>query len=514
MAELRFGGGINQLDEDLVNPDECIDGENFCLEAESRRFKRRPSFDLKGTATNGAEVRGIMQLIKRDDTVTTLVQAAETVYDWDGSTTFTSKATIATDSLLRASYWSLDDLLVITDINKSTTCRTWNGSTLGTLTHAITGVTNLYAKYSVVWQHRVWLFNVTTDANANPHVILASEYENYDNYDNSVTPVATSLTYSDPFFLTTPDLKPINGVAVFFDTIIVSTVEGKLFKITGTDATDYAIKEYYAGSSVAADELMVNVGNDVMFVRRGGKIESLRATETYGDTQIDDASRWLNTETAGIASGLSVYDQTTQRVCFFTSNKVLVLDKYVWESQTGLSPWMKWTTQMLTNLDVKAATYLRIPGSTNYTVYFGGPSGQIYNMNGTGSGDAGGTNIKTFRESFLVTTLNTVDDLVCGRIHYRRKGTMNLDMTFMWTDEYVDTMCRVPLKGAITSVGTNFWGGSVYWGQAVYWGAGGLSEERVSTAGFSAPGKGPSFFLKLAADTTVDWTVIKIETEA
>jgi PKD repeat protein len=121
--------------------------------------------------------------------------------------------------------------------------------------------------------------------------------------------------------------------------------------------------------------------NDVFFVRKGGKIERLRATEQFGDSQADDVSRYIPREVLNITSGIAVYDQTYQRVCFFLNSKLLVLDKYALEAGQ-MSSWMKWTTQMSSNLDVDAAAYIKRPGTQNYTVMFGGPNGQIYDMNG------------------------------------------------------------------------------------------------------------------------------------
>lgn len=514
MAELRFGGGLNQLSDELVNASECIEGENFLLSPDSQEFRPRPPFDLKGTATNAGSVGGIMQLVKRDNTETTLVKAGTLVYTWNGASTFTPVATVATNALFRGTTWSLDDILAITDINKVEVVKQWNGTSFATMTHAIPGVTNLYAKYGLVHQGRLWLFNIKTDSTDLPHVFIASEFENYDAFDTTKTPTSTTLTAGVAFFLTTPDLKGINGVASFFDTILISTQEGKLFRVTGTDATDYEVKEFYPGSSAAGDELMVNTGNDVMFVRRGGKVEKLLATQNYGDTAADDVSKQIPTESLSLQTGITVYDQARQRVCFFANNAILVLDKYIAETRET-SPWMKWTTQMTTNLDTDAVTYLKRPGTQNYAVYFGGPQGQIYDMNGSGTGDGNSVLILSYRKTKLISELLSVDDNVMGRISYRRKGECTLQLNWEWTDEYSETTNLIPLKDQITLAGTNFFNSQLsptYWGGDSYWNTGGIQVPRMSTKGFSAIGKSPSFFLTLSLNTAVDFDIIKLET--
>jgi len=520
-AELKFGGGLNQLGDESIHPEECTVGENFLLNADSHDLLPRPGFDLKGTATNGGVTRGIMQLVKRDNSETTLVQSSEKVYLWNGSTGFTDKTpvastTVATDSLLRGEYWSLNDLLIITDVSGKSPVWQWNGTSITQMTHGITGVTELRAKYSLVFNNRLWLFNINTDGSLNPHMVLASEYENYDNFNNAVTPTATSLTFSDPFFILSPDLKAINSVEAFFDTMLISTVDGKLFKLTGSDATDYAITEYYSGSSACGTESMANIGNDVVYMRRGGTIERFRSTEANLDSAADDVSIQIPLEIADCPATIAIYDERNQRIAFFLeTNRVLIYDKYIGEAGGGISPWMKWTTQMASNLDVEAATFLRRPGTQNYTVYFGGPAGQIYDLNGSGTGDPGSTLIKMTRKSALISGLNTLDEFVEGRIQYRRKDVNSLSMEFEWTDEFSKTPSVVPLKNKFVTDGTIFWGSEsdpAYWGGSLYWGAALTEEDRVSTVGFSAVGKGPSFFLLLTINTVDDWHINKINT--
>ncbi len=68
--------------------------------------------------------------------------------------------------MLRGTYWSLGDYLVITDLSKATVAKKWDGSTFSTLTTGLGA--SLYAKYGVVHQGRVWLANVTTSTDT-PH---------------------------------------------------------------------------------------------------------------------------------------------------------------------------------------------------------------------------------------------------------------------------------------------------------------------------------------------------------
>lgn len=520
MPRLTFGGGLNEQDDINVLADECISGKNFMLDAQARSFRPRQPFDLRGTAPNGEETRGIMQLQKNDDTITTLQQAGDTVYNVSSSFAYTALApTVNASSRLRGSRWALDDVLVISDIDLLTTVKRWNGTTFEDLPHVMTGVTDLYSKYIVDFGNRLWHFNIKTDSTELPHVILISEFEEYLNYDNQTAarggdPSTTLADGGQSFWLVSPDLKPINGVAIFYETLVISTEGGRLFKLVGTDAIDYRFEEYYPGSSAVGEEGIVNIGNDVMFARKGPAIDLLSSTDRFGDVSTDDASRWIPTSVAEMSDPIAVYDQGAQSVLFFYGESVLVFDKDIY-LRGEFSPWTKWDSQMESPLSVSAAAAVDDPSSRQKTVYFGGPNGELYDVHGTSSGDAGMYPVNTIRKTRLITELDSRVNAFAGRVTYRREGEMTLNMGLEWGESYADTTASIKLKGPIISGGQFFYGSTeepVYYGEAtVYYGAAGVESNRVSTAGFSPAGRGDSFFITLSANTDVQFLINRIE---
>src|SRR5688500_668345 len=100
---LDFSGGLNENPAPALN--EALAGYNFDLQKNQKKLRPRRPFDLKGTAPTTGSGSGLLQLIKRDNTETTLVQVGSQVYTWDGASTFTSTATVATTSQLRDVYW-------------------------------------------------------------------------------------------------------------------------------------------------------------------------------------------------------------------------------------------------------------------------------------------------------------------------------------------------------------------------------------------------------------------------
>ncbi len=609
--ELRFGGGLNERDDFNVSPEECTEGFNFLLDPFGSTLSPRPPQDLLATAPNAGEITGLLQLIERDDTVTQVVVADDTWYDWNGASVFSdvTPPIYTSDGRPRGAYWSLDDILVIANLDKTSPLYKWDASdvtrlktglTIGssqaissgnlacaagvvtvtltshgyavgdlvtvaganeanyngewqvatvpnanTFTYAITGscgVTpdtsgsmtvdkgvDLRAKYAVIHDHRVWLFNITADNVETPHMVLVSEYEQSEIYDNDTRGSGQgtgTATGNDAFYLLAPDGRPINGAVGFFDTIIFSTEEGKLFRIDGNDAENYTINEFYPGSSAEGEESLVNIGNDIIYFRRGKVVESLSATQRYGDVATDDISRWIPTSAQNLCEPRMVYDEERQRIYFFcdTLGGVLVLDKTFLLSGKAdangqrLSPWSKYTSTMANEFATKCAVSVRTPGSTTKarTVLWGDDSGNIYDMNGTiGQGDADTDNINLVRKSKVISETDSNNELVIGRVEYKRVSNVDFQMAFNWADEYHREVVTVPLKASFGLQGANFFGGEIYWSQTtpndeIHWNAGRVADDQISSLGFSVPGKGSAFILQIEVSETDNYLVSRI----
>jgi hypothetical protein len=505
MAEILFSGGLNESDETQVKVEECISGYNFELGNLNTHFKPRKPFDLKGTSTNVGSINGFIQLIKNDNTETTLVQSGDVVYLWDGST-FTSKGTGLSGAKLRGVTWSLGGYSVITDINKAVVVKKWDGTTFGNLT---TGLGSpLKAKYGIVHLGRVWLFNVTAGSDT-PHLLVASTFENPELYDTSKRAKDSSFTTgNEAFFMVTPDLLPINGVSLYFGTLLISTENGRVYKLTGTGSTTFAWEPFYTGSAATGSETFANIGNDVVYMRRGGVIESLRSTQAFGDVQSDDLSRWIRTTTSGLTDSITIYDQTRQKIFFFVTDKVLVLFKDM--LQTELSPWSVYKTNHASGFNTESAIYMRTPGGTTYNVYWGDSAGHIFQLEGTSDGDNGDTSLDTFRRIRYVAEPALELDNISGRVEYKRISETDLIMQFEWADDYSIATCTVPLDGPPVGDPASYFGGSAYFGGAFYFNTGFFFANRISTKGFNPVGKGPGFYLDLTISSKQLFDVIKL----
>jgi hypothetical protein len=522
--KLVFPGGLNEQQTPSLY--ECAEGYNFELGLRQSKLIPRKPIDLKGTAPNGLAANGFIQLVKRDNSETTLVQAGDTVYLWDGASSFTSKGTVASNSKLRDVYWSLGDYSIIVDNAKSTVVKKWDGTTLSTLT---TGLgTNLFAKYGVVFLGRVWLANVTTSTDT-PHLMVASAFEDPTTYDTSKRGGPSTdgggsfVTGQEAFYMLSPDLKPINGFLVFFDQLIMSTEGGRLYKLTGTTAATFKWVDYYSGSAAKGPESMVNVGNDVIYLKAGGGIDRLSTTQTSGDVAADDLSRWIPTTTQNLTSALAVYDQTYQKVYFFVPNKVLVLYKDLLNAE--LSPWSVYKTQQSFAFNTNAAKYMKMPGTQTYTVYFGDSAGRIFDINGSGSsGDAGSSTIATYRKTRFIYNgeggdklgrgaLNLLKKVLNGIVWYRRIfSSCDVTISFDWGDEYNISSSTITLKGAPSSSAGVYYGGSNYYsGSGSYYSSGSAFAQKISSQTFSPTGKGPGCSIAVNLDTSTAFQIDSID---
>ena len=500
-----FPYGLNENDD--AQPDEAYKGSyNFDLELNRKDYRPRSPFDLVATTDNAGDVRSMMQLVTRANAVTTLVQSGDIVYSWDGSS-FTTEGACSASARLRSTYWSLDDYLIITDVEKKEEIKKWDGSTYGTQG---TGLINCSAKYGITWNNRVWLFNLTENAVDLSHVVVASAFEDPTDFTTSLRAGDSSfVTGNEAFYLISPDLKPINGVAEFQNQLIFSTVEGRLYRIIGDDSSNYAIVPFYSGSYAVGDESIANIGNDVTYMRRGGRIESLIATDTFGDVGADDMSRWIPDTVNDLDSARIVYDQNKQRVYYFVANKCLVYFKDIAPSQR--SPWSVYKTTLNNTMNASSALYLKTPGGSAYTTYWGDSTGNIYNMHGVGAnGDGGTEDIVAVRKTYYLDADFRMMPMV-GRIKYVRINEVEAIITLDWGDDLHQAISSITLKGSPDGDTGVYYGGSFYYGGSHYYGEGFTFANRVSSRGFSPTGRGPGFYLSVQVTGKRTFQIREIE---
>lgn len=566
---LTFPAGINQ--NQTPNVGECASGYNFELGARQDKLTPRAAFDTIGSVPNGAAVTGIAQLLKRTGVQTSLVFAGTVAYKWNNDSSFSSVGAITNGAKIRDTYWSLGDYIILVDVNPTTAnpVLTWDGTTLSTMTTGLAGAFS--AKYCVIWNNRAWFFNITLAGVNYPHMIVVSAFENPQSLSSTARGGPTNLggttfaTGLEAFYLFVPDLKKINGVSLFQNVLVISTMDGQLFKLTGSSASDYAFTDFYVGSAAVGYENMVNIGNDIAYIRKGQNINLVRSVQAFGDVKSNDIARWIPDLVAGDTNSLAVYDQANQKILWFWTNKVAVLFKdilYGAETDSainlGLSPWSQYTTTHPSGFNTSAARYMEFPygalqynniliwtnnngnvinwannagtpihwsytsgaittGDTAYSVIWGDASGYLYNLYGTGNYDGGTYPIQVSRTSRLIdlTIVNPFpwnEEILLGRVQYRRLvAQTSFGISFQWSDEYNTSTSSMQLKGSSASLTTSTsYNLSSYYGKAYYSYAQSF-QDVISHQNFSPTGKGSGFYLTISNQGAGKWQVDHVE---
>lgn len=521
-ATIPFSRGINAAARARdIDPRECTRGENFALDLDFGGWRRRKPYDLVATTTNGGRINGFAQLVKSDGTITTLVQSNEVVYSWDGASTFTSVGTVSTSARLRGhkdQIWTLDDVVIITDLAKVETVKTWNGTTLATMTENLTG--DFIAKYCFVENEVAYFGNVNINAVDTPHVFLASARGDYTDLDSSTRALLTT-NQSDPWFLPVPDFRPINGLEDAFGKILVSTERGRLYQLIGTSSFDYELVPMFSGSNAAGDEAIVNIGNDIV-VGRAANIDALSGVQNFGDVETDDLDRWIHPLIEDVTQWTMVYNPTVHKIYCFPKDRseCWVLHKSILIQKDG-SPWSKWTTTEALDFQPTTVMQLRRPSDGVEVVYMGGADGKIYEMEGSGDQDGGTTDISSSRTSGIIDPPrdpNTNNELVFGAdgfVDFRRLADNSLELTFQHGGvNFFDQAITIPIEDsadfAVYDAGTS---SSVYYdeagnGPSSYYGTGG--QDRTARKTFSGAGQSSSFAVKAKITGSTEFEIDQI----
>lgn len=513
---ITFAGGMNTRQRIAdINPDECTEGENFELARQQRALITRKPFDLIATAPNLSQIDGYAQLVTKDGTLTTLIQAGTSVYSWNGASTFTLVGTVASGTKMRGPLeqnFTLDDIVVITDLAKVQPVMQWNGTTFSTFTHNLGG--SLYAKFARVYGERLLLANVTSGT-ALPHILVGSALSDANTLTITNLP-SSALSDSDPFYIVMPDLKPVNGMDEIVQKLILSTSRGRLFSLEGSSAFDFSMTPFYQGSQIANDDAMVNTGNDLLLGVEG-RVESLSGIVAFGDVETNDLTRYISTETDEVTGWRMVYDRRNQRVFCFPDNsshvwvfyKALLYygsQKQLNTDGSDLSPWSKWTTSHAMDMNPSLAMRLIDPVSLNEYVYMGDRFGNIYRFDGSGDQDGGTSNITVKRRSGLIMVPDADVFDVRVNIDYRRNISADVILRFLFAGvETADATLTITLPASSGA----FYGGGFYYGGASYYSstAGKIRRTQKHAQG---RGNGLQIEVEISAQGTIDIQQIEV----
>ncbi len=509
---LKFGGGVHsRASEEDIDVRECSKGENFDLDLQNFHLRRRKAFSTLGQVPNGSEIRGFISLKDSNGNISFLVQAGDTVYQWDG-TTFTSRATVNASAKLRGRIshnWLLDDIVIITDINLSDVVMQWDGTTLSDIAFTDendASYTPFQAKYCIIRDERAIYGNVIDKVPfASPHMMVGSKVSDYKNITVANQP-SSALAEDDPFYLLTPDLRQINSEVSAFGLVTLSTVDGNVWKLIGNSSKDFQFNELYPDSAASGDESMTYIGNDILY-GRPGIIESLARTDKFADVATDDISVGISDSIDGYTDWTLVYNKRTQRVYCYSNSTSEFWVLYKPLIQTNISYWIKMTTLHSVNMDPTAMMNAYDPVTGLEEIYFGDSSGNVYQIDGGDdtSGDGGLNAIRMTRTSKMIAIPENAQNIALeGWLKYRKQEDVEVTLKVIFQGEQIYTH-EITIN--LTKPEGSYFGGTNYFGGNFYFGS---EENKLFREIFAIPGKSNEFQIEVIIDDKNTFSISEI----
>lgn len=510
---IKFGAGLNtRASEEEITPREAADGKNFLLDKKNRQLRNRKPFDLVATATNGLEIRGGGSLLKADGTVSTVIQAGTDVYDWDGSTGFTDVGNVGATAKLRGHWrthnWTLGDKLLLTDLSLVEVVKEWDGTTLSNvafLSNPSTSFGTFFAKYLSVSNERAMFAHVKDSGATTRHMIVGSKRADYTTLSVSDRP-SSALSEEDPFFLLSPDLRPINGIVEAFGSTIISSEKGQIFNLTGSSSKDFAFDDFYPGSAASGDESLAYIGTDIIYGRQG-RVESIRDTDRFGDSEASDLTDIIADLVEDYTGWQIVYNSRLNRVYMFPTGQ-----SEVWVFQTAMlggeeSAFMRWETSHSLAFQPTFVQSMLDPMDGLEYVFMGDSSGNIYRMEGSGTaGDGGSAEVTT---EWLTKLYSLPVDAqaynIEGWVKYRKDQAATVSLTFEYAGE---AAFNESITIDIPAIATRpLYGNSLYYNSDVHYGT---ASGRLLRQKFTAPGQGNEFQVRVQVSGTTNFDINEI----
>jgi hypothetical protein len=209
-----------------------------------------------------------------------------------------------------------------------------------------------------VENERAWFGNLYESKVHLPHMIAASRRGDYKALTVTDRPTS-ALGTGDPFQLTSPDLRAINGLVEAFGTVVFSTYTGNMWRLVGETSQDFVVLPLFSNSAATGSQGVVHVCNDVFFVRHVA-IEALSSAQTLADVSVDDLTRQIysdepNFNVKNTQSFRLVFDRDRGLVYCqpFCDQRLYVFHKALWdeivqrvarrsEVSNVYSPWAMW----------------------------------------------------------------------------------------------------------------------------------------------------------------------------
>lgn len=518
LLSLQFGGGLNsRVALQDVAEIEAAEGENFDIVPGDSRLNWRKPFDLVSRCPVGQPIRGYAHWTDLAGQRYLLIQSGGYLYFWDGYDTWRPIGEVDPRAMLRgsqASYWSVFDAVFIADqaLVSPVLLANQNGAAPPVFYRGANPMITFRAKYVLVANERAIFANIFEPAGPFPHLIVASASENPVLISTQNRP-SSALGAGDPWFLPTPDLRPINGFLRAFQSVFLLTQAGSIFELAGDTVDTFSIDEFYTAGAPTGAEAHVFDGDDLLYGRHG-RIESLRATQNYGDVATADLSWLIGNNVADVSDWRLVYNRTSQRLYAFPTDRseVWVTSKHLYKSQVQVSPWVRWTTAHPLLFQPTCAFSAVAPLDGIEYTFMGDKDGNMYRLEGSGAGDGGTHAIPARRESKLYRVEGDgAAQNFRGQLDYVPDTPQQVSVRLTYAgEEDVSEVVTLTLPGQTTDAW--YWNDQdTFFGGQVFFNAGAARRKRPRRQSFGAAGQSSHLQVSLETQYLTPYTIDAVE---
>ena len=250
---------------------------------------------------------------------------------------------------------------------------------------------------------------------------------------------------------------------------------------------------------------MVNAGNDIAYARQG-RIESLVATDQFGDVETDDLTNPIADLVSDYTDWTLVYNQRNQRIYCIPASQSECWVYFKPIAGSNLSPWVLWETAHSSSFSPTCIMNGLDPVTGLEYVFFGDSSGRLYRMEGTGSGDAGDTDIAMeFKSGLIKAPLDADIYEIEGYLKYRGGDAFTVTLNFIYQGRAV---FNKPISFSVGSDSSRaYYGGSYYYGGAAYYGS---DFGKFYRRKFATSGRSTEFQVEVSVEGTASISINEI----
>ena len=304
-AYTDFSGGLNDQDSaQYLQVNESPDLLNVEIDNPVGALKQRNGYIEFGTTPSGNPAINLYEYIKANGSRYLIVADTATVWATSDGITFSTIVTGLTSTSLTYFATVRDDLWIV---NKSTSVKTWDGTTLTHL-DGVSDTPNVSkGQYIEFWKERVWIARTDTE----PSTVYFSEIADTDgNILNPKTSTA-AWTATNAFYINREDGSPIYGIKVYRDNLFVFKETG-IFRIIFESEFDAGITKAVSNIGCKFQDSIVEIDNYLYFVGNDGiyKFDGVNAQRISDKIQ----NRFNAIKQASISDKFKLWDSPTDWV--------------------------------------------------------------------------------------------------------------------------------------------------------------------------------------------------------